>query len=151
MPVLTAKIVLANMHAGKRAVSRVDKWGRQSNQLMMRGVVQVQVLGRDISTDLIEVRDGDDLTYGTTVIRDKGVHHTSLTSIQALYAMGIDEALEGECDVEKPAEDLPHVPTECFKSELHVVESSLFELRNHLDEELRVGLKPHRLCQRRRG
>ena len=94
------------MRAGVRAVSRVDTRRPQSNQLMMRGMVQVQELSGDVTTNLVEVCDGDDLAPGATVIGDKGIYHASRASIQALLTMCLDVALEGECDVEKPVEDV---------------------------------------------
>ena len=158
LPVLAAKIVLTNIHACVRAMSRVDARRPQSNQLMMRGIVQVQELGRDVTTDLVEVHDVDDVASGTVVIRDKGVYQTSLASIQALFAMCLNIPLEGEYDGEEDIENPPHVPvrmrrvqTECLVPELHVVESNPLELRNDPVDELRVSGEPHRLRQLHSG
>ena len=157
LPVLAAKIVLTNIHACVRAMSRVDARRPQSDQFMMRGIVQVQELGGNVATYLIEVHDVDDIASGTAVIRDKGVYHTSLASSQALFAMLLNIPLEGECDGEKEVENLPQIPvrmsehTECFVPELHVVESNPLELRDDPVDELRVSGEPHRLRQLHSG
>ena len=158
LPVLAAKIVLADMHACVRAMSHVDARRPQSDQLMMRGMVQVQELGRNVTTDLVEVHDVDDDASGTVVIRDKGVYQTSLASSQALFAMRLNVPLPGECDGEKECENLQQIPvrarrvqTECFVPELHVVELNPLELRDDPFDELRVSGEPHRLRQLHSG